>query len=515
MKPPKLIASGSLDRILQAADAAWDRRDFQECIETLQRVSNLAPSNTEILLRLGHVHGLRYDYVAAERCFEQALRIAPRKMEMLTIIAEHCRSFRNPKLQENYLLLAVQRPDVTPLACLKLAELYERLRRLPQAGQWVERALHLNPAYPAALLLKAKLWRQAGQLETAEQLLRSFITKPIPLVWTHAQAWYELATLLDRQERYGEAMTAVLQAKSLLSMAAEKEFGKVRISTEEFKQMEPNLSAGMFQRWRDNAPMVAPRRRLVLIGGYPRSGTTLLEQVLDAHPDMVSVEETEIFYNDALPPVKHQHPASMHILEMLEKAGNTALQLARTNYFRSVELYVGQPVGNRLLIDKNPALTAHIPAFLRIFPEARFLIALRDPRDVVLSRFMLAQPVVPLTTPFLSLEGTVTDYVNTMGLWRTIAPLMPGTHIEVRYEDMVEDLESIVHKTLDFLGLPWEARVLNFDEHARKKMVFSPNYADVAQPVYKRAVGRWRNYQKYLEPHLEKLEPFVKAFGYE
>ena len=87
--------------------------------------------------------------------------------------------------------------------------------------------------------------------------------------------------------------------------------------------------------------------------------------------------------------------------------------------------------------------------------------------------------------------------------------------LEVRYEDMVDDLESVARRTLGFLGVPWDARVLGFDEHARQKAVRSPTYADVTQPVYKRARGRWRNYQKYLEPHLPKLEPFVKAFGYE
>ena len=92
---------------------------------------------------------------------------------------------------------------------------------------------------------------------------------------------------------------------------------------------------------------------------------------------------------------------------------------------------------------------------------------------------------------------------------------MPGRYLEIRYEDMVEDLESVSRKTLDFLGVPWDAGVLNFDEHARQKPVRTPNYADVTRPVFKTAAGRWRNYQKYLEPYLEKLEPFVKAFGYE
>ena len=102
-----------------------------------------------------------------------------------------------------------------------------------------------------------------------------------------------------------------------------------------------------------------------------------------------------------------------------------------------------------------------------------------------------------------------------MNVWLAVKPLLKNPRLEVRYEDMVEDLESVARRTLDFLGVPWDDRVLGFNEHARKKLVRSPTYADVTQPVYKRARGRWRNYQKYLEPHLAGLEPFVKAFGYE
>jgi hypothetical protein len=106
------------------------------------------------------------------------------------------------------------------------------------------------------------------------------------------------------------------------------------------------------------------------------------------------------------------------------------------------------------------------------------------------------------------------DYADLMHIWLTLKPMMAGQFLEVRYENMVENLESVARNTLDFLNVPWDAKVLGFDEHARQKMVISPTYADVTQKIYKRAQGRWRNYQKYLEPHLTKLEPFVKAFGY-
>jgi hypothetical protein len=174
----------------------------------------------------------------------------------------------------------------------------------------------------------------------------------------------------------------------------------------------------------------------------------------------------------------------------------------------------GLPAGYRAFGTRQPpgsCQSGHVREFGRLL-----LVALRDPRDVVMSCFM--QPFVPVgqtTSAYLSIAGTVDEYAALMSMWRTVAPLLRNPWLEVKYEDMVEDLESVSRRVLEFLGVPWDANVLSFDDHARKKMVRSPTYADVTKPVFKTAVGRWRNYGKYLEPHLEKLQPFVKAFGYE
>jgi hypothetical protein len=79
---------------------------------------------------------------------------------------------------------------------------------------------------------------------------------------------------------------------------------------------------------------------------------------------------------------------------------------------------------------------------------------------------------------------------------------------------VVADLEREARKILDFLGLPWDDKVLKFYEHAREKIVRSPTYEDVTQPVYHRSVGRWQHYAKHFEPILETLQPYVKEFGY-
>jgi len=514
MKRPQLVSTGSLNRMLQAAEEAWKRKDFQQNIEFLERATRLEPANAGILLQLGRVYGLRYDYAAAEHCFEKATRVASNKTEALAAAGRQSRDFRKPDLAERYLRLAVEQKDATPDMFINLAEFYERLRRMEDANELVGRALQANRACPSALLARARLDRQAGRLDEAERLLRSFPASSERTI--RIRAGYELGGILDCQGRYDEAMSAFLEAKTLLRPDAAPFAISLKTIQARQKEMRANISAEMLQRWFDSGQRLQPSRRLALLGGHPRSGTTLLEQVLDSHPDIVSAEETTIFNDEAYVPLTRSLPQDALMLPVLEAAQTDALQQSRANYFRFMELSLGNPIGERLLIDKNPAITVLIPAFVRIFPEIKLLVALRDPRDVCLSSFM--QPNLPISmgsAASLDLEGTVETYTRVMGIWRTLAPLIKNPCLEVRYEDMVNDLESVARRTLDFLGVPWDARVLGFNEHARQKMVRSPTYADVTKPVYQGAVGRWRHYQKYFEPHLTKLEPFVKAFGYE
>jgi tetratricopeptide (TPR) repeat protein len=500
--------------MLQAATESWQRRDFQQSIEILERASRLDPGNSNILLDLGGLYGRRYDYAAAERCFERAIRIAPRKTEARVTAGQKSRDFGNHAMAERYFQRTLEQKDVPPETLVELAEIYERLRRLDDATALIDRALQASSACAPALLARARLDRQAGRLETAEKLIRSFLTTADRE--SRVRGWYELGGILDRQKRYDEAMEAFLEAKALVRpdaplFAAQRQ--KVRASLKEFRT---RLTREKLQAWLDCGPALQPSWRIALLGGHPRSGTTLLEQVLDSHPDIISAEETPIFHDDAYVPIVRHFPEDTPLMTILESVPTDALQQSRQNYFRCVELFLGNPIAGRLLLDKNPYLTDLIPVLVRVFPEIKLLVALRDPRDVCLSCFM--QCFFPLGTTnstYLSLEETVGEYAELMSLWTTVAPMLKDSSIEVRYEDMVEDLESVARRALNFLGVAWDERVLRFDEHARQKLVRSPTYADVTKPVFKTAVGRWRHYQKYLEPHLAKLEPFVKAFGYE
>jgi tetratricopeptide (TPR) repeat protein len=516
MKRHSLITPGSLNRMLEAAKEASARRDFQQSIELLERASRLAPANVNILLNLGWHFGLRHQFADAENSLEKAVRVAPNKAEILSAAGRLAAEMGDLSMAERFFQRALEQKNVTADTVARLAELYERLLRAEDATRLAERALHLDNACPLARLTQARLHRQAGRLAEAEQVLRPALKAADPQ-W-RIRSHYELGAIYDRQGRYDDAMSALHEAKALLRPYAPPTLAQTsELIFRSLEEMQANVSADLFQRWSDSAQeFLQPPRRLALLGGHARSGTTLLEQVLDSHPDIVSAEETTTFYDDAYTPLRENLPRGASMLARLDGAPTQTLRQARDRYFQTMSRCVARPLEQRLLIDKNPNLQPFILYFVRIFPEARLIVALRDPRDVVLSCFM--QPLWPLNTGsvnYLSLEGAAAAYRRVMGIWQALKPLLKNPWLEARYEDMVENLEAVAHKTLDFLEVPWDARVLGFAEHARKKVVRLANYADVTQPVYKRARGRWRHYQKHLEPHLAALEPLVKAFGYE
>lgn len=513
MKRPQLVSQNTLARLFQAAEEARRRLDFPQCVEILDRASRLDPANVHLLLNLGHAQGKNFDFASAERSFDRAIRIAPSKKDALAAAAFRARDFGNATLAEHYYRTASEQKDATPDILVALAENSERFSRLEESTQFIERALSLKPGFLPALLVRARLERQAGRLAEAEQILRSFPSDADRN--TRALANYELGNILDRQSRYDEAMSAFLAAKAPLAPEAAPYIAAAQRIRTQLKELRSAVTPEVLSQWHKLGGELLPERRIALLCGHPRSGTTLLEQVLDSHPDIVSAEETSIFHDQAYPFLYRHSPAEADVFNVLKSASPPTLQQARNNYFRCVEAFLETAIGKRLLVDKNPILTFLLIPFIRIFPETKILAALRDPRDVCLSCFMQPLTLNQSAASFLTLEGTVDHYVELMTMYQGFRSQILTPQMEVRYEDMVSDLNSVSRKVLKFLGIPWDERVLQFHEHAQKKLVRSPTYADVTKPVFKRAVGRWRNYEKYLAPHLEKLRPFAKTFGYE
>ncbi len=152
--------------------------------------------------------------------------------------------------------------------------------------------------------------------------------------------------------------------------------------------------------------------------------------------------------------------------------------------------------------------------WLRIFPELKVIIALRDPRDVVISCYFLNVMLNATNVNFLSLERTAKHYADLMDVWLRLRELGGFEWLETRYEDVVADMASEGRRVTEFLGLTWHDAQSRYFETARRKVLYAPTYHDVTQPVYTRAVGRWEQYAAAVEPLQAKLEPYCRAFGY-
>jgi hypothetical protein len=194
----------------------------------------------------------------------------------------------------------------------------------------------------------------------------------------------------------------------------------------------------------------------------------------------------------------------------------TAAQRAhfQQRYFKSLLRENFERPEFRMFLDKNPSPTAWLHLWLRLFPDLKVIIALRDPRDVIVSCFFQNLRLNATNANFLSLERTATHYADLMDVWLRMRDLGGFDWIETRYEDTVASLETEGRRVTEFLGLSWHPQQAAYHETSRKKFVFSPTYNEATRPVYKTAVGRWKNYADALGPVQERLGKYCRIFNY-
>jgi hypothetical protein len=198
----------------------------------------------------------------------------------------------------------------------------------------------------------------------------------------------------------------------------------------------------------------------------------------------------------------------------LERLGIEEMAHLRRYYWRRVEEEHGSEALSRTFVDKNALNGIDAGLINVVFPDAKIIFAVRDPRDVVLSCFMQSFGLSPVTVQLLSWEGTARFYAEVMAFWLAIRERLSIPYLELRYEDAVADFESQFRRLFDFLGLEWQPEVSRFHEKSRGKYISTPSFADVTKPLYPSAIGRWTNYRAHFAPLRDLLEPLVARLGY-
>ncbi len=424
------------------------------------------------------------------------------------------RQLNRPAWEYQFLQNASTAVNASAEAVGWMAAHLERQGRLDDADEWAKRGLRKDASDPTCLLVSGKVLRRKKEFTTALECLRSVTSRssaPISLV---ISAYHESANIKDALGDCAGAIADLTAGKTLLLNHSDVERLRQRSLSHQQNHHHflTSIDAGYFERAGGWSPR--QRRRLALLAGHPRSGTTLLEQILDSHTDLISAEEVPAFgelVNDPMiRDAKRPDLAAATLATPLER-----VELLRAAYFETIQAVLDQPIGERLLIDKNPSYTDCIPMFARVFPEALFIVALRDPRDVVLSCFFQDLALNEITLDFTTLESTAVRYANTMAMWLLCREHMdPSRWIEARYEALVKDLPTEAGRVMNHLHLDLQPAQSHPERHARHRSVISPTYADVREPVHQAAIGRWKRYERWLAPALPILETFIEAFEY-
>jgi len=228
--------------------------------------------------------------------------------------------------------------------------------------------------------------------------------------------------------------------------------------------------------------------------------------MLMGHPDIEVLEEEPTLLE------------AFHILKdhnELPLATDDQIRAARDAYFEAAQKLTPLKPGN-LLVDKNPLAMNALPVIRRLFPDARIILALRHPCDVVLSCYVTNFNLNDGMANFVHLDTAADLYDLSFTYFERCQQLMPMPMHPVIYENVVADQQRELVGLFDFLGLDWHDAVLDHQTTARNRgRIKTASYAQVVEPIYKRSAGRWQNYRKHLEPIIPTLKPWIDKFGYE
>jgi tetratricopeptide (TPR) repeat protein len=424
------------------------RGDFEGAEAAYLRAVELDPGNAETLVSLGMTLGTVGRLEDARSCFERALRLDPR--------------------------------NATTFCSLGWLESVQG--RFEEAEAMFRRALEIEPRRSHAWAPIADLRRMTtADRDWLEGVMRLTEGGVPPL--EEASLQFALGKYFDDVGEFDEAFRHYQRGNELHRQLAQPYDRPARTAF-----VDDMVRVYAQQRFAHPADGASYSRRPVFVVGMMRSGTSLVEQIIASHPRVTGAGELD-FWLDATR--KHEHRLRRDVPDaaLAREFADSYLQtLAR----RSAEAL--------RVVDKSNFNSDCLGLIHLVFPKARVVFVRRDPVDTCLScYFAQFTNTLNFTTDLTDLAHYYREHHRLMRHWRSALPV--GTLLEVPYEDLVSDQETWSRRIIEFIGLDWDARCLDF--HKTERPVLTASNWQVRQRVYSSSVGRWKNYEKFIGPLLE------------
>ena len=480
----------------------------QEALQSCEKAIQLKPDYAEAYSDRGNALrdlGLPQE---ALQSYEQAIELKPDYAEAysnrgnalsdLGLLKEAVQSYEK----------AIELKPALGIAHTNLCDLYEkhnRVSELKNALQHAQEALPEND--PELLFLMALLASREKRFEAARDFLE-LVTSERLLPRTRRRHSELLSKTYDRLGEFSNAFTQFEITNDIVRQSsASQQFSAQRYLDRVLKTSESWANAAKI-KWPARPAPTSPYSLAFLVG-FPRSGTTLLDTILRSHPEALVVEEKHMVES------LRKRIGGLATIDLLTRLDDNQIAGLREAYSEELCSQVKPDDSHKLIIDKLPLNITDVGLIHRVFPDSRFILALRHPCDCVLSCFMQNFQLNDAMANFLTLRQSARLYDAVMNLWVEYNNTLDLDVGILKYEDLVQDLQGTAEPLLNFLGLEWHDNLLNYQQTALSRgIIKTPSYNQVTQGLYTQAIGRWKNYHDQMKGIVPLLEPWAKRFGY-
>jgi tetratricopeptide (TPR) repeat protein len=476
------------------AQALQEEGKLDEAVLWYQEALRREPSSARIHTHLASALAEQQKYEEAIARYELALRQEPESAEAhngLGWVWQEQGS--HDRAEAAYREALRHKPDLAAAHC-NLGTVRQEMGDLAGAERYFRQALHHDPRLPGALSQLAILLRQ--KLPEGDFVaMRRLLDDPYLSDGQRASLLFGLAQAFDARGKYEQAAKSLARANAIALIELDKRGQGYDLAahTRFVDQLIEVFTPALFERARG---LGSDSERPIFVVGLPRSGTTLIEQILASHSQVFGAGELRLAGQD-LEMLKEGDSKEAAAFEALGQLDGALLgRIASRHLARLEEISPDRAH----VVDKMPDNYLHLGLLTVLFPRARFIHCQRDLRDVAVSCWMTSFRHIRWCNSLEHIAARFQDYQRVMRHWQKVLPV---DVLEVGYEETVADLESVARRLVAFCGLEWESACLRF--HESKGPVRTASVVQVRQPVYTRSVARWRHYEAALEPLFSRL----------
>lgn len=510
---------------------------------SLEQAISLKSNYVEAYYNLGITYQENGKTIQAMESYNQAIILKPnfaRAHSSLGVLFQELGSLKKAELSCRKAIL--YEPDYA-IAYYNLGVTLQKIGKKDETIQCYKQAIKLSPNFANAYLNLFDVFEKNNEIDNAQKILRNANGK---VTEKKADFLYYEAFIQFRKEEYDLAENLLKKInKDKLSINKKTNFLKFKANFyhhkkdydsafEGFKSMNKNIlnspeydiqTAEKF--FNQQIKKVSQIKKLLhrpfmkseinpnyyqptFLIGFPRSGTTLLDTILRSHSKVDVVEEQPMVQ---LMKKSFDFGASSSIAS-IETMSTQMTEKLSNIYLEKFKKYCQINPGN-VSIDKLPLNILEVPIINKVFPEAKFIFAVRHPFDCIMSCWMQNFKLNPAMSNMIDLDRIVDFYCLSMELLSlSISRYNLNIH-KIRYEDLVVNFKGEISNLLNFLDLNWEDELKDYQKTALSRArINTPSYSQVVKPIYNTASYRWKNYEEQLVPYKSRLDPWLKSFGY-